>query len=39
MHASKAKQGLHSLLPIRRQVFSHLKESRAPSHVTVTWES
>jgi len=23
---------------VDRQVFSHLQESRAPSHVTVTWE-
>ena len=38
MHANKAKQGIHSLLPIGRQVFSHLQESRAPSRVTVTWE-
>jgi len=37
-HTSKAKQGIHSLLPISRQVFSHLQESRAPSHRTVTWE-
>ena len=33
--ASKAKQGIHSLLPIDGQVFSHLQESRAPSHITV----
>ena len=35
-HASKAKQGVHSPLPIGRQVFSHLQESRAPSCVKVT---
>ena len=38
MHVSKAKQRINSLLPIGRQVFSHLQESRAPSRVTVTWE-
>jgi len=38
VHASKAKQGIHSLLPTGRHVFSHPQESRAPSHVTVTWE-
>jgi len=27
-HASKAKEGIHSLLPIDRQVFSNLQESR-----------
>jgi len=35
---SKEKQGIHSLLPIGRQVFSQLQESRASSCVTVTWE-
>ena len=35
---SKAKQGIHSPLPIGRQVFSHLQEGWAPLHVTVTWE-
>jgi len=38
MHASKAKPGIHSLLAISRQVFSHGQESRAPARVTVTWE-
>jgi len=38
-HVSKAKQGIQSPLPISRQVFSHLQESRAPSRVTVTWEN
>ena len=38
MCASKAKQGIHSPLPMGRQVFSHLQDSRAPSHVTVIWE-
>jgi len=33
VHASKAKSGIHSLLPIGRQVFSHLQESRALSRV------
>lgn len=28
-HASKAKEGLHSLLPIGKQVLSHFQESRA----------
>ena len=37
-HASKAKQRIHSLLPISRQVFRHLQQSRAPAHGTVTWE-
>jgi len=36
MHTSKAKQGIRSLLPIGRQVFSHSQESRAPSGITVT---
>ena len=34
----QAKQRIHSLLPIFRQVFSQLQESRAPSCVMVTWE-
>ena len=38
MHASKAKQGINSCLPMGRQVFRHLQESRAPSCVTVAWE-
>lgn len=33
-HVSKASQGLHPLLPICRQVFSHVQESRAPSHLS-----
>ena len=37
-HTSKANQGIHSLLPIGRQVFSHLQESKATSRVMVTWE-
>jgi len=37
-HRSEANQGIHSLLPIGRQVFSHLQESQAPSRVMVTWE-
>jgi len=36
-HASKAKW-IHSLLPIGRQVFNHLQESRAQSRIMVTWE-
>jgi len=35
-HACKAKQGIHSLLPVSRQGFSHLQESRAPSCIAVT---
>jgi len=31
--AIKAKQGVHSLLPIGRQVFSRLQESPAPSRI------
>ena len=38
MHASKANQGINSLLLIGRPVFSHLQENRAPSCLTVTWE-
>jgi len=38
VHASEAKQGIHSLLPISRQMFSHLQESRAPSRLMLTWE-
>lgn len=34
----KTKQGIDSLFPIGRQVFSHLKESRAPSCEILTWE-
>ena len=37
--ASKAKQGIHSLVLISGQVFSHLQESRGPSGVEVTWEN
>lgn len=39
MHPGWAKQGIHSVLPIGRQVFSHLQQSRVPSHMTVTWEN
>ena len=38
MHAGRAKQGIHSALPMGRQVFSHPQESWAPSCVTVTGE-
>lgn len=34
----KAKQIIHSSLPLGRQVFSHPQEGRAPPHVTVTCE-
>jgi len=37
-HASKAIQGIHSLLPIGRQVFSHLQEHRTPTFIIVTWQ-
>jgi len=37
-HSSKAKQGIHSLFSMGRQVFSYLQESRAPSRIAVTWE-
>ena len=37
-HASKAKQGTHSPLPLGRQVSGHPQGSRAPSHVTGTRE-
>lgn len=36
--SSKANQGINSLLPKDKQVFSHLQESRAPSSIMVTWE-
>jgi len=35
---SKAKQGIQSPLRTGRLVFSHLQESRAPSHIMVPWE-
>lgn len=38
MCASKVKRGIKSALPIGRQVFCHLQQSKAPSHTTVTWE-
>jgi len=38
VRASKAKEGVHSLHPISRQVFSRLQESRAPSCAVVTSE-
>jgi len=38
VHTSKAKQGIHSLFPIGRQVSSHHQESRTQSHVVATWE-
>jgi len=37
MCTSKAVQGIHSLLSIGRQMFSHLQESRTPSRIRVTW--
>jgi len=30
--------GIYSLLPIGRQVFSHLQKSRVESCVAVSWE-
>lgn len=38
VHASKAKQRITSLLPMGRQVFSHLQAIRAPSCRMVTLE-
>jgi len=38
VHTSKVKPGIHSLLFISRQVFSHGQESRAPACLIVTWE-
>lgn len=38
MHANKAKQELHSAIPIGRQVFCHLQEGRVPPCVMVTWK-
>ncbi|NXQ11134.1 DIA1 protein, partial [Peucedramus taeniatus] len=35
---SKAKQGIHSAIPMGRQVLSHCQDSRAPSYGMVTWE-
>jgi len=35
---SKAKQGIDSLLPISREVFSHFLESNASTCTAVTWE-
>lgn len=35
--ANKAKQ-INSLLPVGKQVFIHLQDSRTPSCVIVTWE-
>lgn len=37
-HASKAKRGIHSLLPNSRQVFSNFLESRTSACVMVAWE-
>lgn len=36
--ASNKNQGINSLFPTGRQVFSHLQESKVPSHVVLTWE-
>lgn len=38
VHTSKAKLRIHSPLPVGRQVFHHLQESRAPSLLKVIWE-
>jgi len=35
VHASTAKQGIHSSLPLARQMLNHLQESRAPSRRTL----
>lgn len=37
-HMSKANQRIHSPLPIGRQVFSHLQDSRAQHFPVVPWE-
>lgn len=37
-HANTGEQGLHSLLPICRQMFIHPQDSRTLLCVTVTWE-
>lgn len=37
-HENKSNQGIGSPLPRARQVFSHLKESRGPSCIMVTWD-
>ena len=37
MLTSKAKQGIHSLLPTCRQMFSYHQESSAPLHLMVSW--
>jgi len=34
----KAKRRIHSLLPIRRQMFSLFQESRGPACKMITWE-
>lgn len=36
VHATKAKPGIHSSLPMGRQVFSQPQESKAPSHIMAT---
>lgn len=38
-HTSKAKQGIFPAFPMGRQMFSHPQESRARSHIIVTWEN
>lgn len=38
LQAKKTNQGINSLLPMSRQVFSRPQESRVSSHITVTWE-
>lgn len=38
LNTSKTKQIIHSQLPMGRQVFNHLQESKAPSYVMVIWE-
>lgn len=36
-HTKKAKQRINSQLLMGKQVFCHLQENRAPSHVVVMW--
>lgn len=38
IHTTKAKQIIPSLFPMGWWVFSHLWETRVPSHIMVTWE-
>lgn len=37
--ADKAIRGIHSLLPIGKQMISHFLEKRASAHAAVAWET